>query len=90
MADKVVVASNTDFGISSKDDRGVMPGLADMPESLGAMRSVVNRVASRLGVTLDGRLSVQDLAASVERAMRAKLQQVAAPAAPSTSPGFAP
>lgn len=93
MANKVVVASNSDFGVNPKEVRGLVDGLADMPSSLRPMKNMLDRVANKLGLALDGKTSVQDIAAKAELAMRARLAVAAAPAAPSVAPGapgFAP
>lgn len=46
----VVLPSFSEFGIVSKEDRGIVAGQGKLPEALLAMQSKLSRVASRLGV----------------------------------------
>lgn len=83
----MVLAGNSDFGLASKETRGIVPDQGEMPSSLQPMKATLQRFATRLGIDLEG--PVKDIAQRAEQAMRAKLA-APAPAVPSVSHGLAP
>lgn len=77
-----VFATQSDFGVAAKAQRGIAPNMGDMPESLQSMKNSLGRFATRMGINLAG--SVQNIAKQAETALRAR---VAVPAPPSAARG---
>jgi len=68
--DLPVYASQSDFGLTPKDRRGIVAHSANLPDSLHLIKTSVERFASRLGINLAG--SIQDVAKQAEMALRAR------------------
>jgi len=84
----VVVASNSDFGIVSKAQRGVTGGLGELPQSLNAMKGTLERFAKQFGIRLDG--SAKEVALGAEKALRGQKSSRAIVANVSSDQGAVP
>lgn len=62
-----VMASMSDFGLTTKDARGVYPEDTALPRPLAAAKDALLRFSRRLGVSMEG--APQDVAQSIAMAM---------------------
>jgi len=61
-----VLASLSDFGVSQKEERGVVQGQGEPPGSVLQMGPALQRFSQRMGVSLDG-AAAEIASSSIER-----------------------
>lgn len=78
--DAAVLPSMADYGLASKEQRGIVGGLGERPQILDPIQATLSRFAKRLGADLSG--SVRDISESMKRSLA---QAGAAPAMQATA-----
>lgn len=62
-----VLPSMADYGLASKEQRGIVGGLAERPQVLNPIQATLSRFAKRIGADLSG--SVRDISENVKRSL---------------------
>lgn len=78
-----VLPSMADYGLATKEQRGIGHGVADMPELLSPVAATLERFSRRLGVSLSG--PAQTVAENVATALSRRPAAAAQPG-PDTTP----